>query len=79
MIIISNLHSGTKLSGWLRHWFQVVDKRSYACFRENIHCDNKLVVVNEFITDQFFWFKQQKIWFCCFDQILWMKRKFVSN
>ena len=20
MIIISNLHSGTKLSGWLRHW-----------------------------------------------------------
>ena len=24
MIIISNFHSGTKLSGWLRHWFDAL-------------------------------------------------------
>ena len=23
MIIILNLHSGTKLSGWLRHWLEL--------------------------------------------------------
>jgi hypothetical protein len=30
MIIILNLHSGTKLSGWLRHWIDLDMPVAYA-------------------------------------------------